>query len=50
MGPVEIIIIVAVSVAVLGAVGWLIYKKATGKGSTCGCGCEGCPHSKNCKH
>lgn len=49
MGPVEIIIIVAVSVAVLGVVGWMIYKKVTGKGGGCGCGCESCPHAKNCK-
>ena len=50
MKPLEIIILVAVSLSVLAVVGWSIYKKITGKKSACSCGCESCPHAKNCKH
>ncbi len=48
MGPIDIIIIAAVSAAVLAIVGIGIWKKVTGRSSGCGCGCDGCPHAKSC--
>jgi len=47
MGACDIIVIVFVSVAFLGVVGYLAWRKAKGKGG-CDCGCEGCPHACNC--
>ena len=47
MGPFDIVVIVLASVAFLGAVGYLIWRKAKGKGG-CDCGCSGCPHACNC--
>lgn len=49
MGPFDIIVIVLLSVAVLAVIGSVIYKKMSGKGGGCDCGCEGCPHSCACK-
>lgn len=48
MGPVEIIIIVVVSAAVLAVIGYSVYKKITGKGGGCDCGCSNCPHGSSC--
>lgn len=45
MGACDIIVIVAVSVAFLAAIGFIIFKKVRHKGGGCGCGCEGCPHA-----
>ena len=44
MGPVDIAVIVIVSVAVLGVIGWFVYRKLKHKsvGCDCGCGCNGC--------
>lgn len=47
MGAFDIAVIVLVSVAFLGAVGYLIWRKAKGKGG-CDCGCSGCPYACNC--
>ncbi len=47
MSPFDIVIIVLVSIAFVGVVGYLIWRKAKGKGG-CDCGCEGCPHACNC--
>ena len=47
MGTVEIIIVVAVGVAFLVALGVIIYKKVKHKGGCCGCDC-GCG-SCNCR-
>ena len=50
MGAFDIVVIVLISVAFLGAVGYLIWRKAKGKGG-CDCGCSGCPHAAGCgKH
>ena len=45
MGTVEIIIVVAVGVAFLVALGVIIYKKVKHKGGCCGCDCGSC----NCR-
>lgn len=44
MGPFEIVTVIVVGLAVLAAVGYLIYKKVKGQGGCdCGCGsCHGC--------
>ena len=47
MSPLDIAIIVVVSVAFVAAVGAIIYRKVRKKGG-CGCGCSGCPHSSGC--
>ena len=42
MGPLEIVIVIAVGAAFLAALGVIIYKKVKHKGSGCDCGCSGC--------
>ena len=42
MGPLEIVIVIAVGAAFLAALGVIIYKKVKHKGSGCGCGCSSC--------
>ncbi|HBN13078.1 MAG TPA: FeoB-associated Cys-rich membrane protein [Clostridiales bacterium] len=44
MNGIDIAVIVIVSVAVLGVIGWLVYKKVKHKsiGCDCGYGCNGC--------
>lgn len=43
MNPVDIAVIVIVSVAVPGVIGWFIYRKLKHKGTGCGCSsCSGC--------
>ena len=50
MGAFDIVVIVLVAVAFAGVVGYLIWRKAKGKGG-CDCGCSGCSHACNCgKH
>lgn len=42
MNGVDIAVIVIVGIAVLGVVGWLIYRKIKHKGGGCDCGCGSC--------
>ena len=46
MGAVDIAVIVLVSVAVVAAVGVIIWRKVKHKG---GCGCDGCSACDKCK-
>ena len=57
MNPVDIAVIVIVSVAVLGVISWFIYRKIKHKGIGCDCGCSSCSgctacgkHSENDEH
>ena len=43
MSPCDIIVLIVISVAVVGVIGWLIYRKVKGKGGCCDCGCNNCP-------
>ena len=45
MEPIDIIIIVVAARAVVGVVARQIWKKKTGKGGCCGCGCNGCTNA-----
>ncbi len=47
MSPLDISIIVVVSVAFVAAVVAIIWRKLKKKGG-CDCGCSGCPHSSTC--
>ena len=47
MNAFDIVVIVLVAIAFVGAVGYLIWRKAKGNGG-CDCGCSGCPHACNC--
>ena len=49
MGPFDIAVVVVISVAVVGVIGWLIYRKLTHKGGCCDCGCSGCTACDKCK-
>lgn len=49
MGPFDIAIVVIISVAVVGVIGWLIYRKVKHKGGCCDCGCSGCTACDKCK-
>ena len=42
MGAVDIAVIVIVSVAALGIIGYFIFRKLKGKSIGCDCGCQGC--------
>ena len=42
MGACDIIVLVVISAAVLGVIGWIIYRKVKRKGGCCDCGCSGC--------
>ena len=42
MNGIDIAIVVIVAVAVVGVIGWLIYRKVKGKGGCCDCDCGGC--------
>ena len=42
MNGVDIAIVVAVAVAVVSVIGWLVYRKVKHKGGCCDCGCSGC--------
>ena len=48
MNGVDIAVIVIVSVAVVGVIGWFIYRKIKHKGIGCDCGCNSCPHCDKC--
>ena len=47
MGAFDIVVIVLTSVAFVGVVAYLIWRKAKGKGG-CDCGCADCPHCSAC--
>ena len=47
MGAFDIVVIVLSAVAFVGVVGYLIWRKAKGKGG-CDCGCSNCTHACNC--
>lgn len=47
MNAFDIVVIVLVAIAFVGAVGYLIWRRAKGRGG-CDCGCSGCPHACNC--
>ena len=42
MGACDIIVLVVISAAVVGVLGYLIYRKVKHKGGCCDCGCSGC--------
>ena len=42
MNGFDVVVIVVISVAVAGVIGWLIYRKVKGKGGCCDCGCSSC--------
>lgn len=48
MNPVDIAVIVLVSVAVAGVVGWFIYRKLKHKSVGCDCGCSSCSMCDKC--
>ncbi len=48
MTPIDVVIIVLASLAVVAVMGREIWKRKKGKGG-CGCGCNGCPHAKQCQ-
>ena len=48
MNGFDVAVIVFLSVAVAGVIGWLIYAKVKGKGG-CDCGCSGCTACDKCK-
>ena len=48
MGACDIIVTVVLSVAVVGVIGWLIYKKVKHKGGCCDCGCSSCTACDKC--
>ncbi len=48
MTPMDVVIIVLASLAVVAVVGRAIWKHKQGKGG-CGCGCNGCPHANACQ-
>ena len=47
MKPIDIILIVALTILVLGIAAYLIVKKKKGE-SSCGCICQGCPSASAC--
>ena len=47
MQPIDIILIVALAVLVLGIAAYLIAKKKRGE-TSCGCACQGCPSAGAC--
>ncbi len=47
MEPIDILLIVALSVLVVGIVARLLLRKKQGKAS-CGCSCQGCPSAGAC--
>lgn len=48
MNPVDIAVVVIVSIAVVAVAGLLIYRKVKHKGGCCGC--NGCIMCDKCKH
>ena len=47
MKPIDIILIVALAVIVIGIIAYLIVKKKKGE-TSCGCACSGCPSAGAC--
>lgn len=47
MKPIDIVLIVLVAAAVVGAIAYLIRQKIKGK-TGCGCGCSNCPSAGAC--
>ena len=47
MKPIDIILIVLLSILLLCIIAYLIWQKKQGK-SGCGCGCNGCPSAGAC--
>lgn len=48
MNPVDIAVIVIVSLAVVAVAGWMIYAKLKHKNIGCDCGCNGCTLCGKC--
>lgn len=48
MGPIDIVIIVAIVLACIGVLVYLILSKAKGKNVGCGCNCANCPSAGGC--
>ena len=48
MKPIDIILIVALTVIVIGVIAFIIRKKIRGEKIGCGCGCHACPHAEAC--
>lgn len=42
------IAVIVVAVIFVCSLAYLIYKKVTGKGGGCDCGCDCCPHCSHC--
>ena len=47
MQPIDIIIMVILSISLLGIIAYLIWQKEQGKNG-CGCGCNTCPSAGTC--
>lgn len=47
MKPIDIILIVALAVLIVGVIAYLIVKRKKGQ-TGCGCGCSGCPSAGTC--
>ena len=47
MKPIDIILIIALAILVIGILAYLIIKKKKGE-TGCGCGCNGCPSAASC--
>ena len=48
MNWIDAAIVAVVVLLVGGAIGYLIYRRRSGK--NCGCGCNGCPYHQSCEH
>ena len=46
--PIDIVIVAAAGLIVLAVIGYSVWRKKTGKGGDCGCGCKGCPSADKC--
>ena len=47
MKPIDIILIIAIAVLIVGVIAYLIVKKKKGE-TGCGCACKGCPSAGAC--
>ncbi len=47
MKPIDVVLIVALSVLLVGVAAYLIVRKKKGQ-TGCGCGCQGCPSASAC--
>ncbi len=48
MGPFDIVVVVVISVAVIGVIAGIIYRKVKHKGGCCGCDCGTCNGCSHC--